>query len=179
MIQELGAERDNESCSFSYLSQTGQKEKLFHIASGVEAKLPFLYMIKKNNSICSLDHAQDGSKITFLKSGSYQIMYKIRIKGSSDQMIPTKIVIKTTPNNHSHYLYYEHMVHLNNEFQFISGYAICPFEQNEFMYFNISANADIDISCDSTIYTSIDIIRIGSSFSCTSFDDIYNGFTHQ
>ena len=161
MLESVQEGREDESCFFSYLSQNGQKESLFHINAGEEKKLPFLYMITKDNTICTLEHAPDGSKINFIKSGRYLVSYRIRIKGMNTEIIPVKITVTTSPNLHSHYLFNEHMVQLNDDCQYIFGHALCTFEENDPMYLSIKTNADIDISCDSTIYTTMEVTRVG------------------
>lgn len=179
MLDLVQEGKEDESCFFSYLSQSGQKEALFHINAGEEKKLPFLYMITKDNTICTLEHASDGSKINFIKSGRYLISYKIRMKGMTNEITPVKITVKTSPNLHSHFLFNEHLVHLDDDYQCIFGHAFCTFEENDPMYLSIKTNADIDISCDSTIYTTMEVMRVGKYFNCKVLDNTYNGFTHQ
>lgn len=150
--------QEKDSC---YLSYFGEKlgnypYATFHVKANVKAQIPFYHV--SQNSIINAEFNQKGTKITFLKSGMYLLMFNIMTNTVFQKN--TTIRISTTQGQHySHYLNSYKTFQSNINLQVISGHKLCPYEKGDYIYVCVDSPIDFDITGNSTVNTSFEIIK--------------------
>ena len=111
------------------------------------------------NSIVDLEHNQNGSKITFKKSGMYLLMFNILCNNVLQK--PTKIFVYTTQGqSYSHYLNSPKILQPNVDSQLISGHKLSQYKEGDYIYVCINPETSLDITGNSTVNTSFEIIKL-------------------
>lgn len=151
--------QEKESCQLTYFgpNQGNYPYACLHAEANKETRLPFYYMSK--NSIVDLEHHQEGSKITFKKSGSYLLMFNILCNNVLQN--PTKIMVYTTQGqSYPHYLRSPKVLLPNINSQIISGHKISDYKEGDFIYVCVNPQTAIDITGNSSVNTSFEIIKL-------------------
>lgn len=151
--------QDKESCMLSYFgpNQGNYPYSIWRAEANKETKLPFFYI--SENSIVDLEYHQEGTKITFKKSGNYLLMFNILCNNVFQK--PTKIRVYTTQGpSYPHYLNSSKILQPNVSSQVISGHKFCQYKEGDFIYVCVRPEESLDITGNSSVNTLFEIIKI-------------------
>lgn len=96
--QEIQKYAEPRAVLFSVLSKDHENYKI-KIGKDETIGLPFINMKPNENSICTLEYSPNGSKITILKEGTYQMNFSLSILGPNKTATSIPIQFHASINN--------------------------------------------------------------------------------
>lgn len=124
-------------------------------------RLPFTMMNPNENTICAFEPSPEGSKITFLKSGDYQMNVSISILGKQNQASPTPIQIYTSVNGRDWSMQFCSIPQtINNWLSYQTGSAICRYNKGDSIYVHFRAYEPVEIWGSTNCYSTFSVVLL-------------------
>ena len=157
LIQQLNEPR---AVLFSVLSRDQNNYKI-KLNKDETIGLPLIKMTPHENPLCILEYSPSGSKITFKKSGTYQLNFNVSILGAQKSAISTPIQIYTKVNGGECDMQFCSIPPTEIDWlSYSTGSNICKYKENDNIVFYIRAYADVELWGSSNCYTTFSLIYL-------------------